>query len=332
MRAVVCRELGPPERLVVEEREPLAPGAGQVVLDVRAAGVNFVDTLFIQGRYQIRPDPPFVPGGEVAGTVAAVGEGVEGVEPGRRAIAMCGLGGFAEQVAVRADQLLPLPEGLDFPRAAALTQSYATALYALEDRAQLRAGETVLVLGAAGGVGLAAIDVARSHGARVIAAASSEAKRARCREAGAHAVVDYETDDLKQRARELCGDGGGPRRDAGVDVVFDPVGGPHSEAALRALRWGGRFLVIGFAAGEIPRVPLNLVLLNTRNVLGVDWGAMTLREPERGRALMERMLEGVASGRLQPGAPRTYPLERAADALAALAGRRIAGKAVLVMG
>jgi len=328
VRAVVCRELGPPERLVVEEREPLAPAPGQVVLDVHAAGVNFVDTLFIQGRYQIRPEPPFVPGGEVAGTVAAVGEGVSDVEPGQRAIAMCGLGGFAEQVAVRAEQLLPLPEGLDFPRAAAVTQSYATALYALEDRAELLPGETVLVLGAAGGVGLAAIDVARSHGARVIAAASSEAKRARCREAGADAVIDYETEDLKQRARELAR--GSQDRDGGVDVVFDPVGGRHSEAALRALRWGGRFLVIGFAAGEIPRVPLNLVLLNTRNVLGVDWGAMTLREPERNRALMERMVDGVASGRLQPGAPRTYPLERAADALADLAGRRIAGKAVLV--
>ena len=331
MRAVVCRELGPPERLVVEEREPLVPAPGQVVLDVHAAGVNFVDTLFIQGRYQIRPDPPFVPGGEVAGTVAAVGEGVLGVEPGRRAIAMCGLGGFAEQVAVRPEQILPLPEGLDFPRAAALTQSYATALYALEDRAELRPGETVLVLGAAGGVGLAAIDVARSHGARVIAAASSEAKRARCREAGADAVIDYENEDLKERARELARGGSDPR-DQGVDVVFDPVGGRHSEAALRALRWRGRYLVVGFAAGEIPRVPLNLVLLNTRTVLGVDWGAMTLREPERNRALMERMVEGVASGRLQPGAPRTYPLEKAADALADLAGRRIAGKAVLVPG
>lgn len=323
MRAVVCREFGPPERLVVEERETPVAGVGQVVLDVRAAGVNFVDTLFIRGAYQIKPEPPFVPGSEVAGVVSAIGAGIEGVVVGQRAIAMCGLGGFAEQVVVLPGQLLPLPEGLDFPRAAALTQSYATALYALEDRAELAAGEWLLVLGAAGGVGLAAIDVAVARGARVIAAASSEAKRALCRETGAEAVIDYEREELKLRAREISG--------GGVDVVLDPVGGAHSEAALRALAWRGRFLVVGFAAGDIPRVPLNQVLLNTRNVLGVDWGAMTIREPERNRALMERMVEGVASGRLHPPAPHEYPLERAADALDDLAERRLAGKAVLVM-
>jgi NADPH2:quinone reductase len=322
MRAVVGRELGPPERLVLEDREPAVAGRGQVVLDVRAAGVNFVDTLFIRGAYQIKPEPPFVPGGEVAGVVSAIGEGVDGVHVGQRAIAMCGIGGFAEQVVVRPGQLLPLPDGLDFARAAALTQSYCTALYALEERAELVSGEWLLVLGAAGGVGLAAIDVAVARGARVIAAASTEAKRASCLEAGAEAVIDYENEDLKLRARELSG--------GGVDVVFDPVGGPHAEAALRALGWRGRFLVIGFAAGGIPRIPLNLVLLNTRNVLGVDWGAMTIREPERNRLLMQRMVEGVASGRLHPAEPRTYPLERAADALGDLAARRIAGKAVLV--
>jgi NADPH2:quinone reductase len=311
MRAVVCREFGPPDRLVVEEREPASPEPGQVVLDVRASGVNFVDTLFIRGAYQIKPEPPFVPGGEVSGVVSAIGEGVEGVRVGQRAIAMCGLGGFAEQVVVRPEQLLPVPDGLDDARAAALTQSYCTALYALEDRAKLEPGEWLLVLGAAGGVGLAAIDVGVSRGARVIAAASSEAKRALCLEAGAEAVIDYEREDLKLRARELSG--------GGVDVVFDPVGGSHAEAALRALGWRGRFLVIGFAAGEIPRVPLNLVLLNT------------VREPDRNRALMERMVEGVATGRLHPPAPSCYPLERAADALDDLAARRIAGKAVLVM-
>jgi NADPH2:quinone reductase len=324
MRAVVCREFGPPERLVVEERKAPVAGVGQVVIDVRAAGVNFVDTLFIRGAYQIKPEPPFVPGSEVAGVVSAVGENVEGVVVGQRAIAMCGLGGFAEQVVVVPGQLLPLPEALDFARAAALTQSYATALYALEDRAEIAAGEWLLVLGAAGGVGLAAIDVAAARGARVIAAASSEAKRALCLEAGAVAVIDYERDDLKQRARELSG--------GGVDVVFDPVGGEHAEAALRALGWRGRYLVIGFAAGDIPRLPLNQVLLNTRSVLGVDWGAMTIREPQRNRALVERLVEGIASRRLHPPAPREYPLERAADALADLAARRIAGKAVLVTG
>jgi NADPH2:quinone reductase len=247
---------------------------------------------------------------------------VEDVEVGQPAIAMCGLGGFADQVVVRPEQILPLPEGLDFPRAAALTQSYCTAIYALEDRAALAAGEWLLVLGAAGGVGLAAIDVAVGRGARAIAAASSEAKRKGCLEAGAEAVIDYENEDLKTRAREISG--------GGVDVVFDPVGGRHAEAALRALGWRGRFLVIGFAAGEIPRVPLNLVLLNTRNVLGVDWGAMTVREPERNRALMERMVEGVASGALHPSSPTCYPLEDAGRALEDLASRRVAGKAVLV--
>jgi len=322
VRAVTCREFGPPEKLVLEERAPAVAGPGQVVVDVRAAGVNFVDTLFLRGAYQIRPEPPFVPGSEVAGVVRSVGAGVEGVSAGGRVIALCGLGGYADQVTVRPSQLLMLPDGLDFARAAALTQSYGTALYALEDRAELAEGEWLLVLGAAGGVGLAAVDVGRALGARVIAAASSEAKRARCLAAGAEAVIDYATEDLKARAREISG--------GGVDVVFDPVGGPHAEAALRSLGWRGRFLVIGFAAGEIPRVPLNLVLLNTRTVLGVDWGAMTTREPERNRALLKRLLEGVASGRLRPAEPTRYPLERAAQALEDLAERRLAGKAVLV--
>jgi NADPH2:quinone reductase len=321
MRAVVCRELGPPDKLVIEDRPDLEPREGQVLVDVHACGVNFVDTLFIQGLYQIRPDPPFVPGGEVAGVVASLGPGVEGVSVGDRVIAMTGLGGFAEQTAVAAERLIPVPDGLDLERAAGVTQSYCTALYALRDRAGLASGESLLVLGAAGGVGLAAIDVGRALGARVIAAASSEAKRETCLRRGAEAVIDYTSEDLKTRARELSG--------GGVDVVCDPVGGPYAEAALRALGWGGRFLVIGFAAGDIPRLPINLILLNTRTVLGVDWGAWTGRDPEGNTRLMQDLAAMLVSGQLDPIEPQVYALDDAASALRDLAERRVIGKAVL---
>lgn len=324
MRAVVCKELGPPEKLVLEERPDLEPRAGQVRVDVHACGVNFVDTLFIQGLYQIRPDPPFIPGGEVAGVVSALGEGVQGVALGDRVIAMTGLGGFADQAAVAAERLIPVPKSLDLVRAGAVTQSYGTSLYALRNRARLQAGEWVLVLGAAGGVGLAAIDIAKAMGAQVIAAASTEEKRAACLRFGADAVIDYTSEDLKSRAREISG--------GGVDVVYDPVGGEHAEPALRALGWGGRYLVIGFAAGEIPRLPINLVLLNTRNVLGVDWGAWTGRDPAGNTALLGDLADMFASEQLKPVSPVTYPLERAADALRDLAERRVVGKAVLLTG
>ena len=327
MRQVVCKELGPPEKLVVEDAAAFEAGPGQVVVDVHAAGVNFVDTLFIQGLYQIKPKPPFVPGGEVAGVVSAVGEGVtdggSGIAVGDRVIVMCGLGGFAEQVVVGAERAMPVPAGLDFPRAAALIQSYSTSLYALRDRARLQAGETLLVLGAAGGVGLAAVDVGKALGARVIAAASTDEKLETCRQFGADATIAYETEDLKTRARELSG--------GGVDVVYDPVGGDFAEPALRALGWGGRYLVIGFAAGVIPRIPLNLVLLNTRNVLGVDWGAFTGHDPEANRALLADLGRLLEAGTLHPIAPQTYPLDRAAEALRDLAERRTIGKAVLVI-
>lgn len=323
MRAVLCRELGPPDVLVVEESADPVPGPGQILVAVEASGVNYVDALFVAGEYQIKPPLPFTPGSDVAGRIIALGDGVESLSLGDNVAAMAGLGGYASHVVLPAASALPVPAGVGSARAAALIQSYATALFALRERAHVSAGETVLVLGGAGGVGLATIDVARALGARVLAAASTEEKRAACLAAGAEAVIDYTTEDLKARARELT-DGDG------VDVVLDPVGGDTADAALRSLRLFGRYLVIGFAAGEIPRLPLNQVLLRNRSVLGVDWGAWAMQHGTENRALLEELFAWVAEGRLHPTEPTAYPLERVADALGDLLGRRLTGKAVLV--
>lgn len=323
MRHIVCRELGPPDVLTLEEGPDPAPGPGQVVVDVEACGVNYVDALFVSGGYQIKPPLPFTPGSDVAGTVSAVGDGVTGVAVGDRVAAMAGLGGYTDRLALSALSLIPLPDGLTTTVAAGLVQSYATALFALRERAHLAEGETVLVLGAGGGVGLATIDVARALGARVLAAASSDDKRAAALAAGADAVIDYTTEDLKARARELTGGDG-------VDVVLDPVGGATADPALRSLRLFGRYLVIGFAAGEIPRLPLNQVLLRNRSILGVDWGAWGIAHGAENRALLDELFAWAADGRIRPTDPTTYPLDRAADALADLLGRRLTGKAVLI--
>lgn len=322
MRTVVCQQIGPPEWLVIENRDPLQPGPDQVVVDVRAAGVNYVDALFVQGEYQIKPTPPFVPGGEVAGEVTAVAPEVDEVRPGDRVIASTGLGGFAEQVLATPGQVTPIPDSLSYPAAAALTQSYSTALFSLTRRTSLEAGEWLLVLGAAGGVGRAAIDVGTALGAHVIAAASSPERLDRCREAGAEAVIDYSREDLKTRARELSG--------GGVDVVVDPVGADKAEPALRTLGDDGRYLVVGFAGGEIPRIPLNQVLLRNRRVIGVDWGAWMMGHAEEQRELMDTLMSMVAGGRLHPPEPTAYPLDRVAEALRDLLGRKVTGKIVLV--
>ena len=290
MRAVVCHELGPLETLVVEEQSPPSAGEGQVVVDIRAAGVNFVDGLICQGRYQIKPATPFVPGSEIAGEVSAVGPGVTGISIGDRVIAFVGFGGFADQAVVPALSLVPMPDGLDFARGAALIQSYSTMLFTLTHRTVLSPGEWVLVLGSGGGVGLAAVDIATALGGRVIAAASNTEKLDAARSMGAEATIDYETEDLKVRARQLSG--------GGVDVVVDPVGGRHSEPALRATRHLGRFCVIGFASGPIPSVPLNQVLLNNRTVVGVDWGGWTFKDPVGNRDLISRLMGMV--GRAAP--------------------------------
>jgi len=321
MRAVVCHELGPLETLAIEEQAPPAPGEGQVVVDVRAAGVNFVDGLICQGRYQIKPPTPFVPGSEIAGEVSAVGPGVTGVSVGDRVVAFVGFGGFADQAVVPALSLVPMPDTLDFARGAALIQSYATMLFTLTRRTTLAPGEWVLVLGAGGGVGLAAIDVATALGARVIAAASTPDTLEAALSMGAEATIAYEEEDLKARARALSG--------GGVDVVVDPVGGAHSEPALRATRHLGRFCVIGFASGPIASVPLNQVLLNNRTVVGVDWGGWTFKDPLGNRDLIARLMTMVGAGQLHPVEPAAFPLDGAAAVMAGLIDRTIGGKAVL---
>jgi NADPH2:quinone reductase len=318
----VCREFGALEDLTFEDAATPEPGPGQVVIDVRAAGVNFVDSLFVRGAYQIKPPTPFTPGGEVAGVVSAVGDGADGLAPGDRVIASCGLGGFAEQVVAGAGSVFPLPDAVGFEVGATLVQSYATALFSLTRRTVVAPDEWVLVLGAGGGVGLACVDVARGLGAHVIGVASSEDKRQASVHAGAEATIDSTNEDVKLRARELSG--------GGVDVVVDPVGGDLAEPALRALRTYGRYLVVGFAAGEIPRLPLNQVLLNNRTIIGVDWGGWAMRNGDENRALVAEALEGVAAGSLHPTQPSALPLDRVVDALRSFGERRVTGKVVLV--
>ncbi len=322
MKAVLCRAFGPPSGLTLEEVPAPRPGPGQVLIRVEACAVNFPDTLIVQGRYQVRPPLPFSPGGEVAGVVAELGEGAAGPPPGTRVLAMTGHGGFAEMAVASADAVVEVPADVDAVSAAALSYAYGTTLHALRDRAGLRPGETVLVLGAAGGAGLAAVQVAKLMGARVIAAASA-GKLDTCRDAGADALVDYRQEGWRDTVRDLSGSGG-------VDVVYDPVGGPYSEPALRSLNWGGRHLVVGFAAGDIPRIPLNLPLLKGCGILGVSYGAFAKRDPDANRALVGQLLTWVREGRLRPRVSATHGLEHAAAALDALLARGVTGKIVLV--
>jgi len=292
------------------------------VVAVHAAGVNYVDGLICEGRYQMKPATPFVPGSEIAGEITAVGPGVESLSVGDRVIAFTGFGGFAEQVALPAKSIIPMPASLDFGQAATLVQSYSTVLFALTRRTSVVPGEWVLVLGAGGGIGLAAVDAARALGARVIAAASSDARLDAARAMGAEEVIAYEREDLKTRARELSG--------GGVDVVVDPVGGRHSEAALRATRLFGRFCVIGFAAGSIASIPLNLVLLQNRALVGVEWGGWAIQDAAGNAELFAELLAMIEDGRLHPTSPATFALADAPAVMAGLIGRSIDGKVVLV--
>jgi NADPH2:quinone reductase len=300
------------------------PASGQIVLDVGACAINFPDVLMIQDLYQFKPELPFAPGGEVAGIVSAIGEGVSGVAIGDRVLASTGWGGLAEKVAIDAAAAIPVPDSIDLIHACGLLYAYGTSYHALADRAGLRSGETLLVLGAAGGVGLAAVELGAFMGATVIAAASSDDKLELCRDYGATMTINYATEDLKTRVRELTGG-------VGADVVYDPVGGPYSEAALRSTAWNGRFLVIGFAAGDIPRIPLNLPLLKGCSVVGVFWGAFTGREPQRNRQHVADLVRWWQEGKLRPHVSSTYPLERAAEAIRELADRKAKGKVVVTM-
>ena len=323
MKALVCHAFGPIDTLRVDDVAAPAPGPGQLLIDVHAASINFPDTLIVQGLYQVKPPLPFTPGAELAGVVAAVGEGVRRYRPGDRVIASTGTGAFAEQCVADAVRTVPLPAGMDFAAGASFVLAYGTSLHALRTIGRLQPGETLLVLGAAGGVGIAAIEIAKALGARVIAAASSADKLALARRAGADEAVDYTQPEWRRQVDALTGG-------RGADVGFDAVGGTYSEPALRATAWRGRYLVVGFAAGDIPRLPLNLALLKERAILGVHWGAAMEREPAQLHADLQQLSEWFAAGRLRPPVTERVPLEGAAAAMQRLAGRQAMGKIVVV--
>jgi NADPH:quinone reductase len=322
MKAVLCSRFGGPDDLEIRDIPPPVAGAGEAVVAVRAAALNFFDTLLIAGKYQLKPPFPFSPASEFAGVVDSVGPGVTALAPGDRVVGSMGSGAARERVAVKVEHLVQLPDRLDFDRAAGLTVTYGTTVHALKDRAQLKPGETLAVLGAAGGTGLAAVELGKLMGARVIACASSADKLAFARRHGADETVNYGEEDLKEALRRVT-DG------RGVDVIYDPVGGAYAEAAIRSIAWGGRFLVIGFAAGEIPKLPLNLVLLKGCDVRGVFWGQFTERYPEKHRANMAELVQWCVDGKLSAHVHAVYPLEQTADALKTLADRKAMGKILL---
>lgn len=324
MKAVLCKTHGLPETLVVEDIPSPVPGPKQVLISVKACGVNFPDTLIIQNLYQFKPALPFSPGGELTGVVKAVGEGVKHVQVGQPVLAFTGWGGFAEEVLASAAQVVPLPPVVDLTVAAAFMMTYGTSYHALKDRAQLQPGETLLVLGAAGGVGLAAIELGKKMGARVIAAASSAEKLAVCKEHGADELVNYTDKDWREQIKTLT-------EGKGADVIYDPVGGEYAEPALRSIAWKGRYLVVGFAAGDIPKIPLNLALLKGCAIMGVFWGDFAAREPQANQANAMQLFAWLMQGELKPHISARYPLEKAAEALRSLMERRVTGKIVLTV-
>ena len=321
MRAVLCKEWGPPETLVIEDVPAPEPGEGQVRVAVHACSVNFPDVLIIEKKYQFKPELPFSPGSDIAGVITAVGEGVEGYAVGDKVMGMISWGGFAEEAVCDAARLAPLPAGVGFDLAAAFPMVYGTSYHALVDRGALKAGETVLVLGAAGGVGLAAVEIAKAMGAKVIAAASSEAKLAVCREHGADMTLNYAEGDFRAKLKALCPDG--------PDVIYDPVGGDLAEPAFRSIGWRGRHLVIGFAGGEIPRIPLNLPLLKGASIVGVFWGAYIAREASEFRKDMATLVGWLNEGRIRPRVSGRYGLDEAPQAIKDLAERRATGKIIV---
>jgi NADPH2:quinone reductase len=322
MKAILCTRFGGPDDLEFKEIPDPTPGPGDVVVAVKAAALNFFDTLIIAGKYQYKPPFPFSPAAEFSGVVESVGPQVTALRPGDRVLGHIGAGAARQKVVAKPERLIKLPDGLEFERAAGLTVTYGTTLHALKDRAELKSGETLAVLGAAGGTGLATIELGKIMGARVIACASSAEKLAFARQHGADEAINYSAEDLKDALRRVT-DG------KGADVIYDPVGGRYAEPAVRALAWGGRYLVIGFAAGEIPKIALNLVLLRSSALVGVFWGAWAERNPQAHRANMGEIARWCADGKLSAHVHAAYPLEKTADAIKALSNREVMGKLVL---
>ncbi|MBK9521115.1 MAG: NADPH:quinone oxidoreductase family protein [Rhodocyclaceae bacterium] len=323
MKALICEAFGPIDKLTIKDVPSPVPGPRQVVVEVKSASVNFPDALMVQGLYQIKPPVPFSPGAEVAGVIKAIGSEVKRIAVGDKVIAMLGHGGFAQECIAESQMVMPLPEGMDFDTGAALVLTYCTSLHGLKSCGALKAGETLVVLGAAGGVGVAAIEIGKIMGARVIAAASSEEKLALCRKLGADETINYSTENLKDRIMELTGG-------KGADVVYDPVGGPYTEPALRALGWRGRLLVVGFAAGEIPKIAINLTLLKERSIVGVYWGDSVKHDPMGHLANLKQLNEWFAAGKIKPVVSERFTLDQAKEAISYIANRKVLGKIVIV--
>lgn len=322
MKAVLCKAFGPAETLVLEEVPNPEAKKNEIVLDVHAAGVNFPDTLIIEGKYQFKPPFPFSPGGEASGVISAVGEKVSHLNVGDRVMALTGWGSFAEQIAVAGYNVLPIPDAMDYITAAGFSMTYGTSMHALKQRAQLQPGETLLVLGASGGVGLAAVEIGKAMGARVIAAASSAEKLAVAQAAGADELINYSETNLKDEIKRLT-------NGVGVNVIYDPVGGDLFDQAVRSIAWNGRLLVVGFASGRIPELPVNLALLKGASVVGVFWGSFAQRQPQDNAANFQQLFAWYAEGKLKPLVSQVYPLEKAGEAIDSLGQRKAVGKVVV---
>lgn len=326
MKAVLCKQFCEPDGLVIEDVPALKPGKGQVVISAKAAGVNFADSLIIQGKYQFKPPFPFSPGLECAGVIRDVGEGVTLFKPGDRVMAhSIASGGFAEELVIETGLVFHIPPQMDFTVAGGFFITYGTSHHALKDRAQIKPGETLLVLGAAGGVGLTAVELGKIMGARVIAAASTDEKLALCKKYGADEVINYSKEDLREKMKALTGG-------KGVDVVYDPVGGSYAEPAIRGLAPGGRFLVIGFAAGEIPKIPINLVLIKRSAIVGVFYGNWVLANETTARANFQELMDWYGAGKLKPHVSKIFPMTQTSDAINHVAGRKVEGKVVVEIG
>ncbi|MCL5043592.1 MAG: NADPH:quinone oxidoreductase family protein [Gammaproteobacteria bacterium] len=322
MKAVLCKAYGPASSLVLEETTDPVAKPNEVVLDIHAAGVNFPDTLIIEGKYQVKPPFPFSPGGEAAGVVASVGEKVKHLKPGDRVMGLTGFGSFAEKIAVDAMRVLPMPDDMEFVTASGFSMTYGTSMHALKQRANLQPGETLLVLGASGGVGLAAVEIGKAMGARVIAAASSDEKLQVAKDAGADELVNYGDGELKEKVKALT-------NGKGADVIYDPVGGDLFDQSLRCINWNGRLLVVGFASGRIPEMPANLPLLKGAAVVGVFWGSFAAREPQNNLDNFKQLFAWFSEGKLKPLVSKTYNLDEYEDALAMLTSRQAVGKVVI---